>query len=102
MVKNPPAKQKGWVWSLGQEDPLEKEMATHYSILAWEIPRVEEPGRLQSMHCKRDEDNLPTKQQKSQIKSENTTRKLISESVFHISYDMKKYLINNIKYIYSG
>ena len=77
-------------------------MATHYSILAWEIPRVEEPGRLQSMHCKRDEDNLPTKQQKSQIKSENTTRKLISESVFHISYDMKKYLINNIKYIYSG
>ena len=38
-----------WVWSLGQEDPVEKEMATHSSILAWEIPQTEEPGRLQSM-----------------------------------------------------
>ena len=38
-----------WVRSLGQEDPLEKEMATHSSILAWEVPRTEEPGRLQSM-----------------------------------------------------
>ena len=38
-----------WVQSLGQEDPLEKEMATHYSILAWEIPWTEEPGGLQSM-----------------------------------------------------
>ena len=37
------------VRSLGQEDPLEKEMATHSSILAWEIPRTEEPGGLQSM-----------------------------------------------------
>ena len=41
--------QKMWVPSLGQEDPLEKEMATHSSILAWEIPRTEESGRLQSM-----------------------------------------------------
>ena len=47
MVKNPPAKEM-WVWSLGQEDPLEKEMATHSSILAWEIPSTEEPGGLQS------------------------------------------------------
>ena len=38
-----------WVRSLGQEDPLEKEMATHSSILAWKIPWMEEPGRLQSM-----------------------------------------------------
>ena len=37
-----------WIWSLGQEDPLEKEMATHSSILAWEIPWTEEPGGLQS------------------------------------------------------
>ena len=37
-VKNPPAMQKTWVWSLGQEDPLEVGMATHYSILAWRIP----------------------------------------------------------------
>ena len=45
-VKNPPAKQERWVRSLGQEDPLEKEMATHSSILAWEIPWTEEPGGL--------------------------------------------------------
>ena len=49
LVKNLPAMQETWVWSLGQEDPLEKEMATHSSILAWRIPWTEEPGRLQSM-----------------------------------------------------
>ena len=43
-----PAMQETWVQSLGQEDPLEKEMATHSSILAWRIPWTEEPGRLQS------------------------------------------------------
>ena len=41
--------QEMWVQSLDQEDPLEKEMATHSSILAWKIPWTEEPGRLQSM-----------------------------------------------------
>ena len=41
------------VQSLGQEDPLEKEMATHSSILAWEIPRTEDPGELQSMALQR-------------------------------------------------
>ena len=41
--------QETWVQSLGQEDPLEKEMATHSSILAWEIPWREEPGSLQPM-----------------------------------------------------
>ena len=49
MVKNPPAMQEMWVGSLGWEDPLEKRMATHSSILAWRIPWTEEPGRLQSM-----------------------------------------------------
>ena len=49
MVKNLPAVQEAWVQFLGQEDPLEKEMATHSSILAWGIPWTEEPGRLQSM-----------------------------------------------------
>ena len=44
-VKNLPAMQETQVWSLGQEDPLEKEMATYSSILAWEIPWTEEPGR---------------------------------------------------------
>ena len=49
MVKNPPAIQETRVPSLGWEDPLEKEMATHSSVLAWKIPWTEEPGGLQSM-----------------------------------------------------
>ena len=49
LVKNLPAMQETWVWFLDQEDPLEKEMATRSSILAWRIPRTEEPGGLQSM-----------------------------------------------------
>ena len=49
MVKNLPAKQETWVRSLGWEDLLEKGMATHSSILAWRIPRTEEPGGLQSV-----------------------------------------------------
>ena len=48
-VKNPPAMWETWVRSLGWEDPLEKGMATHSSILAWRIPWTEEPGSLQSM-----------------------------------------------------
>ena len=46
MVKNPPAMKETWVLSLGWEDSLEKEMATHSSILAWRIPWAEESGRL--------------------------------------------------------
>ena len=49
VVKNLPAMQDTRVWSLGQEDPLEEEMATHSSILAWEIPGTEEPKGLQPM-----------------------------------------------------
>ena len=49
LVKNLPALQETHVRFLGQEDPLEKEMATHSSILAWRIPWTEEPGRLQTM-----------------------------------------------------
>ena len=49
MVKNPSAMWETWVRSLGWEDPLEKGMATHSSLLAWKIPRTEEPGRLQSL-----------------------------------------------------
>ena len=48
-VKNPPAMWETQVRSLGREDPLEKEMATHSSILAWRVPWTEEPGGLQSM-----------------------------------------------------
>ena len=53
MVKSLPAMQETHVLSLGQEDPLEKEIATHSSFLAWEIPRTEKPGRLQSMGSQR-------------------------------------------------
>ena len=49
MVENLPAMQETWVQSWGQEDPLEKGMATHSSVLAWRIPWTEEPGRLQSI-----------------------------------------------------
>ena len=52
-VKRLPAMQETWVQSLGQEDPLEKEMAPHSSTLAWKIPWTEEPGRLQSMGSQR-------------------------------------------------
>ena len=56
VAKNPPAMpetQEMWVQSLGQEEPLEKETATHTSILAWEIPWTEEPGRPQSIGSQR-------------------------------------------------
>ena len=53
MVKSLPAMQETQVRSLGQEDPMEKEMATHSSILAWKIPWTEEPGGLQSMWSQR-------------------------------------------------
>ena len=53
MVKSLPAMWDTWVLSLGQEDPLEKGMATHSSILAWRIPWTEEPCRLQSMWLQR-------------------------------------------------
>ena len=53
MVKHLPTTWETWVRSLGREDLLEKEMATHFSTLAWKIPWVEEPGRLQSMGSQR-------------------------------------------------
>ena len=52
-VKRLPAMQETWVGSLGQEDPLKKEMATHSSTLAWKIPWTEKPDRLQSMGSQR-------------------------------------------------
>ena len=53
MVKRLPAMRETWVQSLGQEDPLEKEMATHSSTLDWKIPWMDKPGRLQSMGSQR-------------------------------------------------
>ena len=52
-LKRLPAMQETWVRSLGREDPLEKEMAAHSSVLAWRIPWTEEPGGLQSMGSQR-------------------------------------------------
>ena len=63
MVRNQPAMWETQVRSLGREDPLEEEMATHLSILAWEIPWTEEPGRLQFIGHKRVGHDLETKQQ---------------------------------------
>ena len=68
VVKNSAAVQEIkdiWVPSLGQEDPLEKEMATHSSILAWRIPWTEDSGGLQFMRSQRVGNDLVTKQQKS-------------------------------------
>ena len=59
--------QETWVQSLGREDSLEKGMATHSSILAWEIPWTEEPGGLQSMGSQRVGNNLAMKQQQQQL-----------------------------------
>ena len=53
MVKRLPAMQETWVRSVGSQDPLEEELAAHSSILAWRIPRTEEPGGLQSMGSRR-------------------------------------------------
>ena len=61
MVKHLPTMQETWVRSLGRENLLEKEMATHSSTLAWKIPQTEEPGGLQSMRLQRVGHDLVTK-----------------------------------------
>ena len=71
MVKNLPAVRKTWFQSLGWEDPLEKEMATHFSILAWRIPWTEELGGLQSMGSQRVGHDWATEQQEHIIKKNN-------------------------------
>ena len=58
MVKNLPVRQETWVRSLGWEDPLEKEMATHSSIFAWRIPWTEEPGRLRFLGSQKSQTQL--------------------------------------------
>ena len=63
MVKNLPAKQETRFPFLGQEDPLEKEMVAHSSILAWQIPQAEEPGGLPSIGSQRVGHDLATKKQ---------------------------------------
>ena len=63
MVKNPPANAGDLVGSLSLEDPLEKEMATHSSILAWKVPWTEKPGGLESLGSQKSGIRLVTKQQ---------------------------------------
>ena len=74
LVKNPPAMWETWVRFLDWEDPLEKEMATHSSILAWRIPWREEPGGLQSMGSQRVRHNSVTFTFQSYIITVETTR----------------------------
>ena len=62
-VKNPTAKQETWILALGGEDPLEKEMGAHSSILIWKIPWTEEPGGLQSIGSQKSWTRLSEKQQ---------------------------------------
>ena len=84
-----------WVQFLGQEDPLEKEMATHSSVLAWRIPWTEEPGRLQSRGLQK-KHNWATKEQelemvKGTIKGYWSTLKLAaSEDVYHLGLKGKQ------------
>ena len=72
VVKNLPAMQEMSVWSVGGEDPLQKEIATDPSIFPWEIPWVEEPGRLQSMGPQKSW----TKQEQRQSLPLNTSAKM--------------------------
>ena len=69
MVKCLPAMRETWVQSLGWEDPLEREMETHSSTLAWKIPWTEEPGTLQSMGLQIVRDNLVSEQEQHSILS---------------------------------
>ena len=80
MVKNPPAMQETRVWSLGWEDPLEKEMATHPSILVWKVPWTEKSGRLQSMGSLRVRHDWTAKQQQGYLTPESINQALL----FHI------------------
>ena len=74
--------QEMWVWSLGWEDPLKKEMATYSSILAWKIPWTEEPGRLQSMGSQKN--NFTAKQQ--QLQQQNDQSLTLLRAWFHESF----------------
>ena len=78
-VKNPPAMQEPRVRSLGREDHLEKEMATHTTILAWETPWTEEPGGLHPWGHRRVKHDLATKEQQQQ----NTGSSAVLLKLYH-------------------
>ena len=82
MVKHLPVMWETWVQSLGREDPLEKEMATHSSTLTWKIPWMEDPGRIKSMWVS-----------KSQTQLSNFTTRLFLDSDIILSEAFPKYPI---------
>ena len=71
------------IWSLGGEDPLEKDMATHSSILAWRIPWMEEPGQLQSMGSQRIGYHLVTKQWQQRVCKYKQWKWQMTENTLH-------------------
>ena len=100
VLKNPPVKQKTWVQSLSQEDPLEKEMATHSSIVALEIPWTEKPGGLQSMESNKNQRWLSREQQlnvalekNAQIISPQLDNFLQTEFIFESAPQNKRKLL---------
>ena len=90
-VKSLPAVQETWVQSLGREDPLEKEMATHSSIFAWKTPWTEKPGRLQSMGSKRVRHDCATSLSHKHyhgtfVKTRNQQRYVHTSSTFRLPF----------------
>ena len=81
VVKNPLEMQETQVQSPGLEDPLEKEMATHSSVLAWEIPWTEEPGGLQSVELQRVEHDWVTKRQPQNLSFRKSQNALFSQEM---------------------
>ena len=95
-LKNQPAKQETWVQSLGQEDPLEEEMATPSNILSWKIPWREEPGRLQSMKLQNRLELATKQQQKGSYNQEGKLgqhRSLVNVTHTHTS-SLSKHIHN--------
>ena len=99
-IKNSPAMWETWVWSLTWEDPLEKEMATHSSILVWRIPWTEEPGGLQSMGSRRVGHNWATSLSlfNSEVLRNCVTQRFWKE--FGINTGIYLYIINTDIYRY--
>ena len=93
LKKNPPAKQEKRVWSLGWEDSLEKKMSTHSSILAWEIPWTEEPGRATVHGVAKEMDNWVTIQQQQSL----YMRLRLKMHYMSFPYKGKKYPLLSLK-----
>ena len=95
--QNLPAKQETQVRSLGWEDPLEKKMATHSSILVWEIPWTEEPGGLHSTGLRRVRHDLATKQQQQgayyKYRISGSNLELLNQSAFLIKSSDESYIL---------